>query len=107
MKNTISLLSFVLFLVSCNNKQPDETASACLKEIANSDGCTKTIHSYKYDGENVYLLTPDCPDYFYSLYDINCNLICHPSGGLSGDGDGKCSDFYDKAKNENLIWERD
>lgn len=65
------------------------------------------ISSYLYQGKTVYLVTPDCCDQYISLYDDNCNFLCAPSGGLTGKGDGKCPDFYDKATKGTLIWKKE
>jgi hypothetical protein len=31
-------------------------------------------------------------------------MICSPTGGITGKGDGKCEDFSTKAKHIKLIW---
>ena len=40
-----------------------------------------------------------------TLYDENCNKICSPDGGIAGNGDGLCPDFFTNRTNERLIWE--
>ncbi|CAF4247670.1 unnamed protein product, partial [Rotaria sordida] len=52
----------------------------------------------------VYLGTSNCCDQFDPLYDGECNYICAPSGGIRGDGDGKCTDFHAKATALGTIW---
>lgn len=63
-----------------------------------------SISSYEYKGQKVYYLGADCCDQYDHLYDFNGNILCAPSGGLSGNGDGKCKDFGTESKNEKLIW---
>ena len=38
------------------------------------------------------------------VYDSKGIVICHPDGGISGKGDMKCPDFFEKRTNEKLIW---
>lgn len=40
------------------------------------------------------------------LYDKNCNLICHPDGGFSGGGYGKCPDFSNGILMKKIVWGR-
>ncbi len=42
------------------------------------------------DGQPVYLSMPPCCDLFTKLYDADGRFICAPSGGLTGQGDGRC-----------------
>jgi hypothetical protein len=62
------------------------------------------VNEYLYNGKKVYLFTADCCDQFISLVDGSCHTLCAPSGGITGSGDGKCPDFYEKAKHLRLVW---
>ncbi len=62
------------------------------------------ILQYNYNGQTVYYLPSRCCDIFGDLYDNNGNLIAHPDGGLTGRGDGRAPDFFEKRSNERLIW---
>ena len=66
-----------------------------------------TVYRYKYMNKYVYLFSSDCCDQYNYLYDENCNVICAPSGGLTGMGDNKCPNFKDIATEETLIWKDD
>ena len=66
-----------------------------------------TIWQYEYNGEIVYYIPARCCDFYSELYDQHCNLICHPDGGMSGNGDGICTYFFDTRTNEKLIWRDD
>ena len=71
------------------------------------EGCLGAVYSYSYMGETVYLFkNGGCPDYGEYLYDSDGNLICSPSGGFTGLGDGKCPDFYSVATNATLYWSK-
>ena len=62
------------------------------------------VNEYLYNGRKVYLFTANCCDQYITLMDRSCKYICAPSGGIVGKGDGKCTDFYDKAKYLRLVW---
>lgn len=69
------------------------------------DGIMK-LYRYKLEGKTVYLTDAPCCDQFSNLYDSACNFLGHPTGGLTGRGDGKITDFGKRATDEKLIWER-
>lgn len=77
-----------------------------IKERNQTDNCLDKVYKYQYKGQTVYLFTSDCPDFFQDLYNEKCILICRPSGGISGDGDGKCKDFYTEATDEEIVWQK-
>lgn len=62
------------------------------------------IDEYKYNGKTVYLFTAPCCDQFNVLYGEDCGMICAPSGGITGKGDGKCENFSKTAEFVKLIW---
>lgn len=107
----LKLLSCFLILSvvwSCESINIAPSAPDCLKKIIRtSKPEPNEISRYVYNGKTVYLVIPDCCDQYISLYDDNCNFLCAPSGGLTGKGDGKCPDFYDKATKGELIWKKD
>ena len=63
------------------------------------------IYRYTYNNQEVYYLTGRCCDIPSRLYDMEGNIICEPDGGITGRGDGRCTDFFEKRSNETLIWE--
>ena len=62
------------------------------------------VYRYLYGDKYVYLFSSDCCDQYNYLYDKECNVICAPSGGFTGKGDGGCSNFSQVATDETLIW---
>ena len=62
------------------------------------------VNEYLYNGKTVYVISADCCDQFTTAYDSNCKVVCSPSGGITGRGDGKCTDFNDVAKHVRLVW---
>src|SRR5262245_25561741 len=63
-----------------------------------------TVYRYLYKSEYVYLFSSPCCDQFNYVYDRNCKVICAPSGGFTGKGDGNCSNFEQMATDKTLIW---
>ncbi len=62
------------------------------------------VARYDYAGQVVYYVPPHCCDFFGDLYDGAGLVICHPDGGLTGTGDGRCPDFFAQRQNETIIW---
>ena len=62
------------------------------------------IARYEYDGQTVYFLLQRCCDIFSNLYDAQGNIIGHPDGGITGQGDGRVPDFFETRTNESVIW---
>lgn len=62
------------------------------------------INSYAYKGQKVYYVPSYCCDVPSTLYDQEGKKLCSPDGGITGKGDGTCSDFFTERKNELLIW---
>ncbi|WP_304303508.1 hypothetical protein [Pseudacidovorax intermedius] len=51
---------------------------------------TLPLRRVQYLGQRAYLLTSPCCDLFNHLYSADGRLLCAPSGGLTGRGDGSC-----------------
>ncbi len=63
------------------------------------------VWRYTYQGQVVYYLPVyACCDHFSELYDEAGELVCFPSGGVGGHGDGQCPDFFSARGDETLIW---
>ena len=68
-------------------------------------GPPASIIQYGYKGQTVYFLPQRCCDFFSVLYDANGNIIGHPDGGITGQGDGRVPDFFDDRTGGRVIWE--
>ena len=62
------------------------------------------IARYEYKGQSVYFLPQRCCDIMGVLYRADGSVACHPDGGLTGTGDGRCADFFRERRNERIIW---
>jgi len=100
------LLSVGLF--RCNPNDIPRDVPSCVKDLIRSKPAQPLeVWKYQYQSETVYLTVPDCCDQYFSVYTSQCVVICAPSGGITGSGDGKCPDFYKEAKEGELIWKAD
>jgi hypothetical protein len=99
----------VLLTVSCNQTEliSKENCPSCFKSIQKQSNPPLEIWRYVYNNQLVYLTKSDCCDQYDQLYDSNCTLLCAPSGGITGKGDGKCYDFNEKATHRLLVWKKD
>lgn len=118
MKIILLLLSFtVLASETCDKKKktsstsPDEQSiPACIQ--AKIDSIKKLprfnppaeVNEYLYNDKKVFLFSSNCCDQFNLLFDENCNYVCAPTGGITGKGDMKCTDFTEIAKLVRLVW---
>jgi hypothetical protein len=50
-----------------------------------------------------YFLPSRCCDVFSELYDAGGALVCHPDGGITGDGDGTCPELGELLREE-VVW---
>jgi hypothetical protein len=64
----------------------------------------RAIVSYKYNSTVVYYVPPVCCDQYGIVYSGTGDTLCFPDGGISGDGDGRCSEFFQAASDSSLIW---
>ena len=62
------------------------------------------VARYDFKGATVYSIGPRCCDIYSELYDRQGVLLCHPDGGITGGGDGRCTDFLDLRSNEVILW---
>lgn len=63
------------------------------------------VYEWIFNGSKYYYFTSDCCDQYSDLYDANGTLVCHPDGGITGTGDGKCPDFSVGTLTKTLVWE--
>jgi len=63
-----------------------------------------SIWRYDYKGLLVFYIPPSCCDVPGELYTGDGDLICAPDGGIGGDGDGRCPDFFSVRTAELLVW---
>jgi len=108
MRISFVLLFIAIILTGCNNKM--RSIPSCLRQrIAAIQKEPRwnppaEINEYQYKGKKVFLLSANCCDQYNMLVDEQCNTVCAPSGGITGQGDRKCLNFNDSAVHVRLIW---
>lgn len=65
------------------------------------------IYESVYKKAKFYYIPPYCCDVYGTLLDEDCNVVCHPDGGLTGKGDGYCPEFVKELNHYELFWEDD
>ena len=109
----ICLSTLPLLAMRCPSKNRAATAAcppdAIQSKIAELKAQPKAnpayeVWSYKYQGQTVYLVSAPCCDNFNTLYDGCMRVMCAPSGGFTGRGDGNCTDFAQQATEPKLVW---
>jgi len=102
-----------IVLPSCKKLDVPSGTPSCIKKkiraIKKEDvrNPSASVWQYSYDGQTVYYIPSYCCDAMSELYDDDCNKLCSPDGGISGGGDGQCSDFFTIRTEEKLIWQDD
>lgn len=112
MMKSIYIFVFLITIISaCTKVSVPEGTPRAIKKLIDKEqkNCLNTVTSFTIKEETVYYFDNGyggCADMFNDLYSENGELICHPSGGFSGGGDGKCDDKYKNLKDGVVIWER-
>ena len=110
MKWIIAMLLFTIVQYTDCKKERTARIPPCIQEKIDAIqqqpkyNPPATVYRYWYNNKYVYLFSSDCCDQYNYLFDKDCNLICAPSGGITGRGDGKCTNFKQMASDEILIW---
>ena len=110
MNATIAVLMISAILTGCKESDLDIDAPACIEHkieelIKNEVSNPPTqIWKWEVDGNTYYYITSNCCDQYNYLYTENCEIVCAPDGGITGEGDGNCPIFTNEII-KTLIWE--
>jgi hypothetical protein len=64
----------------------------------------RAVYELRYGDGVAYYVKAVCCDQFDPLVDARGVLICHPSGGFTGRGDGKCPGALPPASEQREVW---
>jgi hypothetical protein len=109
MKQIVAAVAVLIFFSSCEKTKLEgvpQCINSKIQKIKNQPRWNPpaSVTEYRYNDKKVYLFSSDCCDRFEELFDEDCNYICAPGGGITGKGDMKCTDFYQKAVFVKLVW---
>lgn len=105
----MSLISLFVLISGCKKQDfPIETPACIERQIEEiekeADGSTtREVWRWDVDGNTYFFINSDCCDQFNYLYSQDCEVVCAPSGGLTGMGDGNCPTFSGEIE-KTLIW---
>lgn len=111
MKSGILLLSIlVVALAGCAGSTPSGTPGWVDELIEDFEQAPVgnpplSIWRYVYNGQTVYFVPAHCCDIPSVVYDAEGNTLCEPDGGIDGQGDGRCTDFFSTREDEQLVWQ--
>lgn len=111
MKKTLLFIFIgILVLTSCENTTATNDIPTCIEtkiqDLKNESVQNPPAKVWKWevDGQTYFYITSDCCDQYNYLYTSNCEIVCAPDGGLTGEGDGKCPSFTNEIV-KTLVWE--
>lgn len=65
----------------------------------------RVITKTSFEGKTVYHISAACCDIPSQLFDESGTLVCYPSGGITGQGDGKCPAFLVNKSASSVVWQ--
>lgn len=92
------------FLLGCDSPDLPDDVPRCVKRMVANEPQPKEVWRYQYQNQVVYLIVPDCCDQYTVVYSSDCDRICAPGGGFTGNGDGLCENFFQQATSGVLLW---
>jgi len=105
----ILFVAGTFIFLSCNKSDLVNDVPTCIinkiEAIKNSEVSNPPTQVWKWEtnGEIYYYITSDCCDQYNYLYNANCEIVCAPDGGFTGNGDGNCPTFSNEVI-KTLIW---
>ena len=110
MKRAFRALAFALLLASCGGNPTDADALpewlvALIEQLESQPVANPPayIARREYAAGVYYYLPPRCCDIFSNLYDSEGTIVCHPDGGFTGGGDGRCPALGQRLSEE-IVW---
>jgi hypothetical protein len=104
------LLAILLTATSaCKKLDLEEDVPACIEtkigDIQQQDTYNPPAEVWRWevDGQSYYYFTSDCCDQFNMLYNEDCDFVCAPDGGITGNGDGNCPQWTSEPV-RTLVW---
>ena len=111
-KWSIALVLLVIAGCSGNPAAPDTSpasptwVTALVRQLESEPVANPPAYVARYDykGQDVYFVPQRCCDMMSVVYSSDAAIVCHPDGGITGKGDGRCADFFIERRNERIVW---
>lgn len=113
MKSLPAIFFICIFIlitnILCKKSDISKSVPDCIEQKINELNNTGVynppaqVWEWKVDGKTYYYFTSNCCDQYNILYDVDCNIVCAPDGGFTGNGDGNCPEFKGEIV-KTLIW---
>ena len=110
LKRFVLLTLGILLFSNCTKSDNNSDLPVCIEnkimEIVSNDVTTPPTQIWKWkdNGNTYFYITSNCCDQYNYLFTENCEIVCAPDGGITGNGDGNCPDFSSELS-KILIWE--
>lgn len=106
MKTILLFSLLVVGLFQCDRDKDVSCEASLISHLKTEPVRNPPAELWRYgiDGATYYYITAYCCDMYSDLYDENCTLICHPDGGITGSGDGKCGELTAGLAHGILVW---
>ena len=104
-----SLLILCVSMFSCT-KNILQTAPLCIQQKIGTfksepkGNPPQSVIQYIYHDKKVFYIPAQCCDQYSNVFDDKCNLLGHPDGGFTGQGDGMPVNFFEDARDSKIIW---
>jgi hypothetical protein len=90
-----TVLLILLLASACSRPEVPPGTPPCVRSLIRSlerrhISPPASVWRWEIEGESYYYVPPQCCDMPSELYDSDCNRICAPDGGITGQGDGRC-----------------
>jgi len=100
----ILIISGSLTVSKAADLQVDDTPECIQNKILEEEAILFQVIQWEINGELFYLFSYlNCYDCFEYLYNENCEYVCAPSGGISGQGNFDCPD-WNGTITETILW---
>lgn len=110
LKKILFFLSIAILFSSCKSSDLNTDTTDCIEikiaQFLKNDVTNPPTQIWKWevDTQVFYYITSDCCDQYNYLFNSNCEIVCAPDGGITGNGDGNCPEFSSEII-KILIWE--